>query len=50
MIINKNWLFNVYQQEAGDDGSAGGGAATTGATDTRPEPGNERPRARAATW
>lgn len=30
MIINKKWLFNVYQQEAGEDGSAGGGAATTG--------------------
>lgn len=30
MLINKQWLFNVYQQEAGDDGSAGGGAATTG--------------------
>lgn len=30
MLINKNWLFNVYQQEAGDDGAAGGGASTTG--------------------
>jgi len=30
MFINKNWLFNVYQQEAGDDGAAGGGASTTG--------------------
>ena len=30
MLINKQWLFNVYQQEAGDDGAAGGGAATTG--------------------
>lgn len=29
MLINKNWLFNVYQQEAGDDGAAGGGGAST---------------------
>lgn len=30
MVFNKEWLFNVYRQEAGDDGSADGGAATTG--------------------
>jgi len=30
MKINRQWLFNVYQQEAGDDGAAGGGASTTG--------------------
>lgn len=30
MVINKDWLFNVYRNEAGADGDASGGAATTG--------------------
>ena len=30
MIINRNWLFRVYREEAGDDGAADGGASTTG--------------------
>lgn len=30
MRINKQWLFNVYRQQAGVDGSADGGPAPTG--------------------
>lgn len=30
MKIDKNWLFRVYQNEAGDDGAVAGGADTTG--------------------
>lgn len=39
MLINKNWLFNVYQQEAGDDGAAGGGASTSVQPDTNTDAG-----------
>jgi len=30
MIINADWLFRVYQAEAGDEAASGGGASTTG--------------------
>jgi hypothetical protein len=45
MVINKDWLFNVYRNEAGADGSdAGGGAATTG-VQTETGAGDETPPA-----
>lgn len=35
MIINSNWLFRVFRDEASDDGAAGGGSSTTSVqTDT----------------
>lgn len=45
MLINKNWLFNVYQQEAGDDGAAGGGASTSVQPDTSNTDAGQAPAA-----
>lgn len=45
MLINKNWLFNVYQQEAGDDGAAGGGASTSVQPDTNNTDAGQAPAA-----
>lgn len=45
MLINKNWLFNVYQQEAGDDGTATGGASTSVQPDTNNTDAGQAPAA-----
>lgn len=44
MLINKNWLFNIYQQETGDDGAAGG-ASTSVQPDTNNTDAGQAPAA-----